>query len=132
MKIAARSPEHAVELLDRAFNEGDLDAILSFYEGDTAVIVARPGPLVRGADGLMNFFKEAIRSGLVAKQLKTRVIEADGVALFISRWTLAPKDAGSGAEARTFISTSVFRRQRDGSWKLLIDNPFGPQLLDWD
>ena len=32
MSMMANSPEHAVELLDRAFNEGDLEAVLSFYE----------------------------------------------------------------------------------------------------
>ena len=39
MTLDASSLEHTVELLDRAFNEGDLDAVLSFYE-DAAVVVA--------------------------------------------------------------------------------------------
>jgi ketosteroid isomerase-like protein len=50
------SPEHAVELLDRAFNEGDLDAVLGFYDA-AAVVVTEPGKLARGREELRNFFE---------------------------------------------------------------------------
>ena len=40
--MIATSPEHAVELLDRAFAQGDLHAVLSFYE-DAAVVITEPG-----------------------------------------------------------------------------------------
>jgi ketosteroid isomerase-like protein len=129
MKPIANSPEHAVELLDRAFNEGDLDAVLSFYE-DVAVVVSEPSRVMRGAAEMKSFFEAAIQTGASAKQLKTRVIEADGVALFLSRWTLIPSGTGPEAVNRTFVATSVFRRQPDGTWKILIDNPFGPLFLD--
>ncbi len=128
MRMAASSPEHAVELLDRAFNEGDLDAVLSFYE-DAAVVVAEPSRLLRGTIELKRFFEDMIRSGLTAKQLKTRVIETDGVALFMSRWMLIPHNTSGKEETRTFIATTVFRKQPDGTWKALIDNPIGPLLL---
>jgi ketosteroid isomerase-like protein len=127
--LTAASPEHAVELLDRAFNHGDLEAVLSFYE-DAAVIVTDPGgSTVRGSAEIRAFFESAIRSGGSARQLNTRVIEADGVALFLSRWTLQAGGPDAGASPRTFIATSVFRKQPDGGWKLLIDNPCGPLLL---
>jgi ketosteroid isomerase-like protein len=51
------------------------------------------------------------------------------VALFLSRWTLHVKGAPAGVAARTFIATTVFRKQADGGWKALIDNPFGPLIL---
>jgi uncharacterized protein (TIGR02246 family) len=127
----ARNPEHAVELLDHAFNDGDLEAVLSFYE-DAAVVVAAPSRTLRGKSELRTFFESAMRSGTSAKQLKTRVIEADGVALFLSRWTLTPTETPPDAAPRTFVATTVFRKQSDGSWKALIDNPFGPLLLEWD
>jgi ketosteroid isomerase-like protein len=70
-----------------------------------------------------------MQSGSSAKQLKTYVIEADGVALFLSRWTLEAKDAKAGASLRVFVATTVFRRQQDGGWKALIDNSLGPLVL---
>jgi ketosteroid isomerase-like protein len=126
--MIATSPEHAVELLDRAFAQGDVHAVLSFYE-DAAVVITEPGKAARGAEELRSFFVRAMQSGASAKQLKTQVIEADGVALFLSRWTLHVEGAGRGATERTFTATTVFRKQPDGGWKALIDNPFGPLIL---
>ncbi|MGA8727403.1 MAG: nuclear transport factor 2 family protein [Terracidiphilus sp.] len=129
MTLDANSLEHTVELLDRAFNEGDLDAVLSFYE-DAAVVVTEPSRLARGCSELREFFESTIKSGLLAKQIKTRVIEADGVALFLSRWTLTSSESNVEMAPRAFFATTVFRKQPDGIWKALIDNPFGPLVLD--
>lgn len=127
--MIAESPERAVELLDRAFNERDIETVLGFYE-EAAVVVAEPGKLARGKQELRSFFERVMRSGSSAKQLKTHVIEADGVALFLSRWTL--RIADENADERTFIATTVFRRQSDGGWKALIDNSLGPLVLGPD
>jgi ketosteroid isomerase-like protein len=126
--MIATSPEHAVELLDRAFAQGDLDAVLSFYEA-AAVVITEPGKAARGTEELRSFFARAMQSGSWAEQLRTQVIEADGVALFLSRWSLHSKGADGEVAARTLIATTVFRKQPDGGWKALIDNPFGPMIL---
>jgi ketosteroid isomerase-like protein len=126
--MIATSPEHAVELLDRAFAQGDLDTVLSFYEA-AAVVITEPGKAARGTEELRSFFARAMQSGSWAEQLRTQVIEADGVALFLSRWSLHSK---GDVAARTFIATTVFRKQPDGGWKALIDNPFGPLILGPD
>jgi ketosteroid isomerase-like protein len=129
MTLASDGLEHAVELLDRAFNEGDLEAVLGFYE-DAAVVVAEPNRLVRGKSELASFFQSAMQSGLTAKQLRTRVIEADGVALFHSRWLLTASRDITNREPRTFVAATVLRRQPDRSWKALIDNLIGPLFLE--
>lgn len=129
--MIAESPEQVVELLDRAFNDGDIEAVLGFYE-EAAVIVTEPGKLARGTEELRSFFERVMRSGSSAKQLKIHVIEADGVALFLSRWTLQMANESSGANDRTFIATTVFRKHADGGWKALIDNSLGPLVLGPD
>jgi ketosteroid isomerase-like protein len=122
------SPGHAVELLDRAFNEGDLDAVLSIYEA-AAVVVTEPRKLARGREELRSFFERVMRAGASAKQRKTHVIEADGLALFLSRWILRTGNGNPDATSQTFVATTVFRKQPDGTWKVLIDNPLGPLVL---
>jgi uncharacterized protein (TIGR02246 family) len=129
MTLPAQGPEHVVEAMDRAFNEGDLATLLSFYE-EAAIVVAEPSRTVSGKAQLRTFFENAMRSEVSAKQIKTRVIEADGLALFLSRWTLTPNEVKADAPVRTFVATTVFRKQPDGSWKALIDNPVGPLVLD--
>lgn len=124
--MIARSPEEAVEMLDRAFNDGDVETLLTFYE-DGAVVVTEPGHLARGSSELRAFFNRVVRSGMSARQLKTYTLEADGIALFLSRWSL---QIGTEGAQRTFIATTVFRRQPDGSWRALIDNSVGPSVLE--
>ncbi|WP_144154311.1 YybH family protein [Paraburkholderia sp. BCC1885] len=127
--MIARSPEHAVELLDRAFNGRDLDAVVGFYEDD-AVVVTEPGRTIRGRAELRNFFELAMKSGVSATQLKTHVIEADGIALFLSRWRLDYQAPSGEITSRELVATTVFRQQADGGWKVLIDNSLGPLVLD--
>jgi hypothetical protein len=43
--MQAATPEEAVELLDHAFNAGDLQAVLSFYE-NSAVVVTEPAETI--------------------------------------------------------------------------------------
>ena len=127
--MIARSPEHVVELLDRAFNDHDIDTVIGFYE-DEAVVVTEPGRTVRGRAELRNFFEHAMKSGASAKQLKTHVLEADGVALFLSRWTLEYEKPNGEVSSRELVATTVFRKQPSGGWKVLIDNSFGPLVLE--
>ena len=129
MTAHAASPLQAVELLDEAFNAGDLESVMSLYEPG-AVVVADPQNTLRGAAAFREFFENALRSGSTAKQLQTHVIEADGIALFLSRWKLISPGGASESTERTFTATSVFRRQSDGTWKALIDNPLGPLVLE--
>ncbi len=126
--MVAKSPLHAVEIVDEAFKQGDLEAVLRFYE-DGAVVVTEPGKLARGKVELRAFFERVINAGSAAKQLKTYVIEAEDVALFTSCWTLVNANDNSAGETRTFIATTVLRKQPDGVWKALIDNAFGPLVL---
>jgi uncharacterized protein (TIGR02246 family) len=126
--MVADSPQHAVEMVDDAFNRGDVEAVLNFYE-TAAVVITEPGKLARGTDELRNFFERVMHSGASANQLKTHIIEADGVASFLSRWTLKSANTNPDEDARTFIATTVLRKQSDGTWKVLIDNSFGPLVL---
>jgi ketosteroid isomerase-like protein len=125
--MIAKTPEHAVALLDQAFNQGDLEGVLRYYD-DAAIVIPLPGTEARGLQELRTLFQRVMHPGVTAKQIKTNVIEADGIALFTSRWTLNI----AGQPPQTFIATTVFRRQADGGWKALIDNARGPQILDQD
>ena len=122
------SPEHVVAMMDKAFNEGNLESVLTFYE-DQAVVVTEPGKFARGKEELRRFFEQVMASRPSASQLKTHVIEADGIARFLSRWMLVGDNREEASAPKRFIATSVFRKQPNGEWKALIDNSLGPLVL---
>jgi ketosteroid isomerase-like protein len=53
-----RSLEETVEEIDEAFNRGDVEAVLDFYE-DGAVMVLEPGRLARGKDEMRRAFEDS-------------------------------------------------------------------------
>jgi uncharacterized protein (TIGR02246 family) len=123
------SPLDVVEKLDAAFNRRDLDAVLSFYE-DEATMVVEPGKIISGKSALKRVFEKIFSFNGVAKQQKMQVIEAHDIALFISRWTLSNQTTDENIEDQEFYATCVFRKNSDGKWRLVIDNSFGPGILE--
>jgi ketosteroid isomerase-like protein len=117
--VIARTPEEAVELLDRAFEEKDIETVLSFYES-AAVVVSESGKSIRGEANLRTLFEQAMQLGVSARQLKTWTAEADGIALFISRWMLRVPIADHEPNDRTFVATTVFRKPANGEWKAVV------------
>jgi uncharacterized protein (TIGR02246 family) len=117
--------EDVVADLDAAFASRDLEGVLDFYESGAAVVISPGGMTACGRDEIRRAFAPIIANGARARQLTTRVIEADGVALFLSHWTLT---GDLGGESH-LTATTVFRRGPDGTWRILIDNSFGPLVL---
>jgi uncharacterized protein (TIGR02246 family) len=127
--VTAAVLESLVRELDEAFARRDLRGVLAFYE-DNAVVVAEPGRIVKGRAALEKLFTDLFTLNGHAEQLKIRVIEADDIALFISRWRFSGTSPGGESFTRDFVATSVFRKGADQRWRLIVDNSFGPAVLD--
>lgn len=121
--------EETVSLMDEAFNRGDLEAVLQFYD-DEAAVVLEPRRTVKGKAALRAAFEAVFALQGIARQIKTHVIESGDTALFISRWNFSGKTPDGTSFSREAVATSVFRRQPDGGWRCVIDNPYGPAVLD--
>jgi uncharacterized protein (TIGR02246 family) len=121
-----QSPAETHAAFARAFNAGDLDALVALYESD-AVLVYEPGHTARGLDAI----REALRKFLSgAPQIKIETLSiidsGGGLALAHGRWSLravGPRDSEVLMRGR---STDVLRQQPDGSWLAVIDNPYTP------
>ncbi len=123
--MPARTPEELPRLFAEAFSAHDLDAAVALYEPG-ATLIPLPGQVVTGTEAI----REAL-SATLALEPKfdlefNHAFEAGDIALVFSDWTLSTTDPNGNAvgemEGRT---TDVARRQPDGSWLFVIDDPYG-------
>src|SRR5947209_6565646 len=112
----AQSPLEAIELLDEAFNQRDIETVLDFYE-DGAVMVVEPGRLACGKIEIRRIY-EWIFVNLkgTATQDKTHVIETGDIALFTSKWKFADAMLNGDSASRESYASVILRRQADGRW----------------
>ena len=126
--MVIESPLEVVEKLDAAFNRKDVDAVLEFYD-DEAILVVEPGKCVSGKKALRKIFEKVFELNYIAEQEKMQVIESEEeLALFISKWYL--KSQNREEIIRESYATCVFRKNKDGKWRLAIDNSFGIEILN--
>jgi uncharacterized protein (TIGR02246 family) len=126
--MIARSPLEAVEQLDEAFNRGDMEAVLDFYE-DAATVVLEPGRLATGKAALRQAFEVIFGMKGIARQEKTHVIEAGDIALFTSKWNFSGTAPDGSLFSRDAYASVVLRKQADGGWRIVVDNSWGPAVL---
>jgi ketosteroid isomerase-like protein len=114
--MPASTPQEIHFLFERAFNIGDVEAILALYEPGAG------GTPVTGHDSIRDALNVFLSSGARMK-LDTRVVieSGEGLAVLHGAWSLGPPSATQG------LSTEVVRRQPDGSWRFVIDNPNTPR-----
>jgi uncharacterized protein (TIGR02246 family) len=125
--MPARTPEEIHSLLAAAFTAGDIDAFLELYEDGATVHIP---PDSRPATG-----KAAIREALVEHfALRPRFesvvvgkVQGDGLAMTHARWSFAASDDDGMPVEMGGRGTIVSRRQADGSWRVVLDNPVSPE-----
>lgn len=119
----ASTPLDTITCLLEARSAGDIDKALTFYES-AATVVVQPGRTATGEEDVRGF--TAATSSLPMTFGRRTVIEADGIALHISEWTLHR----TNGEVHFGRTTDVLRRQMNGDWLIVIDNPWGGAVLD--
>lgn len=121
-------PIDTVNELAQAINHADLERAVAAYESG-AVLVVQPNQLARGSAQLREALAGFIALKPVLRFETQQLIEAEDVALYISRWSLTGTDPAGKAVVMGGESTDVLRRQRDGRWLIALDNPWGAQIL---
>jgi uncharacterized protein (TIGR02246 family) len=114
-----------IEEFAERLNARDLDGALALYEPGAA-FQAQPGePALRGADAI----REALAGFLALEPAMSgeivKVVEAGDVALVMNRWALRGTQPDGAPVELAGTSADVVRRQNDGSWRVVVDDPWG-------
>ena len=108
----ARTPEGLTRLFVERANAKDAAGIAELYERD-AVMAYPPGRQTVGRDAIRDFWEQALpQVGRFEPERPLPTLVSGDIAL-----TSTPPKDGAGARAQ------VVRRQPDGSWLRLLDQP---------
>jgi uncharacterized protein (TIGR02246 family) len=121
----ARTPEDTDRLFAERLNAGDLDGVVALYEGGAT--------LVRG-DGTPATGRPAIRAELagildakptIVMDVRTARRGGDNVAVLYNDWRGTLTTSAGKVEEIRGCAVEVVRRQPDGRWLFVIDDPDG-------
>jgi uncharacterized protein (TIGR02246 family) len=122
--MPARTPEDVSGLLVELFNAGDLDGIAALYE-PKALMVAEPGRVISGQAQIRQAYEGFLpgKSQLAITPRQVLVLEGD-VALASNNWQITGTNPDGSPMSASGTSAEILRRQPDGSWLYVVDDPF--------
>ena len=122
--MPARTPADVDLLLIAAINGGNIDSAVALYEPGAA-FVSEPGITVTGTEAIREVLSRfiAMKPNLTIEV--TLVVESGDTALLHSKFTGSGTDPEGKPADFTGQGIEVVRRQSDGTWLFVIDNPLG-------
>ena len=118
------SPRSVHETFEAAFNAGDLETIVALYEPD-AILISAPGKAVRGHEAVRQMLHKFLAVSEKLTLQVAGVFEIDEIALLTSEWQISGIDQQGKAVQLAGQMDDVVRRQKNGSWRIIIDNLWG-------
>jgi uncharacterized protein (TIGR02246 family) len=122
--VSTATPEQVLEAIVAGINSGDLESLMPLYEREAA-FANEPGSLAHGASGVREALTAFISMNGTLDLEVTRVLEVGDIALVIGVWSFDGTGPDGEAVRLEAGNADVLRRQEDGTWRFVIDNPWG-------
>jgi uncharacterized protein (TIGR02246 family) len=122
--VSTETPEQVLEAVVEGINSGDHELLLSLYQPNAA-FATQPGKLAHGLAGICDSLDGFIALNGKLELKVNRVLEVDDLALVVGEWSFLGTAPDGEAVTLAGRNADVLRRQADGSWRFVIDNPWG-------
>lgn len=122
--MSTATPHTVLETIVDGINSGDLDSLIPLYEKEAA-FATRPGSLAHGISGISEALGGFISMKGTLDLEVTRVLEVDDLALVTGTWSFDGTGPDGEPVRLEANNADVLRRQADGTWRFVIDNPWG-------
>jgi uncharacterized protein (TIGR02246 family) len=120
--MCVKDPEQLGDLFAKRVNAGDLEGMLALYE-DSATFVGPDGGSALGSEAIRERLGALLAMEPRITPTTNRVVMAGDLALMSSCWRMTLGAGNGEMAALDGASTEVARRQADGGWLYVIDNP---------
>jgi uncharacterized protein (TIGR02246 family) len=125
----ADTPEQVATLFTEYLQAGDLDGLVSLYE-PAAHFIPTPGTHLVGTTAIREGLQQLIDSGARLNLEMRAIRRVDDIALLSNTATLTSATPNGTPVVTT--TTEILRRQPNGGWAHVVDDPFfgGPHALE--
>lgn len=119
--MAAKTPEDLDRLFAEGVNSGNAAAVAALYETDGVLVFQ--GTTFQGPDQIRTFLEGMVAAKPTIVMNVEHVVQGGDVAVLYNDWSMTVTGADGKTEASSGKAIEVVRRQPDGSWKYVIDDP---------
>lgn len=129
MTVEQQNVLSLVSKMTTAFENKDIDGVMACYEPQ-AVVVFEPEQPVSNPNLLREMFTGMSMVNPVFSYSGHEVFVAGDIATHIAPWDMTGT-APDGTEIKqSGLSVAILRKQEDGGWLMVIDNPHGQFLMN--
>ncbi|MDW7691570.1 DUF4440 domain-containing protein [Flammeovirgaceae bacterium SG7u.111] len=117
-----------IKKMTNAFQNKDIDEVMRCYES-VAVVVFEPESPISDTNVLREMFTGMSMANPVFTYSGHEVFITGNIATHIAPWKMTA-NAPDGTEIKqSGLSVAVLRKQKDGRWLMILDNPHGQFLM---
>jgi len=117
-----------IQTMTTAFHHSDIAGVLASYEKNAAVMF-EPAKQVSDQAEVKKVFEELFQLNPKFDYSGHEVYIANDLALHIAPWTMKGNAPDGSVIEQSGLSVAVLRKQIDGNWLMVLDNPHGQRLI---
>lgn len=118
------TPEDLLNSQVEEFNKGNINFLMTLYEKG-ACFAPEPGQVVDDLDSIRKTLQSFIDMDTKLEAKVNRVVQASDLALLITEWSINGNKPDGKPINLIGKGTVVLRRQSNGTWLMVIENPWG-------